>query len=349
MKKKILVAPLNWGIGHATRCIPIIHWLLDCHFEPIIASDGDALQLLKKEFKDLTFETLPSYNIEYSKKRKDLKWKLIAQTPKMLKAKKAEKKITDILVDKYNLSGIISDNRLGVRSAKIPSVFITHQLNVLSGNTSKISTKIHEIIMNKFDAIWVPDFKDEPSLSGKLGHLTNKNNLKVNYLGPLSRLNKIKTEVLYDVMVLLSGPEPQRSILEKKLIEDLTNFTGKILFVKGKIKGKQTCTQIKQFTIYNYMTSQELEKAINGSKIVICRSGYTTVMDLAKLSKNAFFIPTPGQFEQEYLAERFNTLKIVPSCSQENFNIDELKRVMNYKGLNMEYKTPNTSNLFRLF
>jgi len=349
MKKKILVAPLNWGIGHATRCIPIINWLIDYNFEPIIASDGDALNLLKKEFPKLKYETLPSYDIEYTKKGNNLKWKLIAQTPKVLKAKKAEKKITATLVEKYNLSGIISDNRFGVRHKKVPSVFITHQLNVLSGNTSQLSSKLHQGLMTKFDAIWIPDFKNEPSLSGKLGHTNEANNSKLFYLGPLSRLNKTTTKEIYDIMVLISGPEPQRSLLIKKLFTELKNYNGKIIFIKGVIEPKQTCEVNGNFTVYNFMTSKALEHAINSSKVIICRSGYTTVMDLTKLGKKAFFIPTPGQFEQEYLADYFNTLKLAPTCSQDQFTLNKLETITTYSGLNMEYTNPDLEALFGLF
>ena len=83
--KRILVAPLNWGLGHATRCIPIIRALKAHNFEPVIASDGAALQLLKKEFPDLEHVELPSYNITYPKNGKRFKSKLISETPDDLK------------------------------------------------------------------------------------------------------------------------------------------------------------------------------------------------------------------------------------------------------------------------
>lgn len=349
MKKRILVAPLNWGIGHATRCIPIIQWLIDFNFEPIIASDGDALALLKKEFPKLIFETLPSYNIAYSKKGSLLKWKLFTQTPKILKTKKAEKKATKALVEKHNISGIISDNRFGVKHHSIPSVFITHQLQVLSGNTSAISTKIHQNIMKQFDAIWIPDVKNEPNLSGKLGHLNNNEALHPTYIGPLSRLHKTNVKQEYELMVLLSGPEPQRSILEDKLMTELAHFKGNILFIKGRVETKQTITTHQQFTIYNFMTSKALEKAINSSKIILCRSGYTTIMDLAKLEKKAFFIPTPGQFEQNYLAQRLQDLKIAPFCKQDDFKMQLLEELKNFKGLKMDTQSVDIQQLFSLF
>lgn len=348
MKKRILVAPLNWGLGHATRCIPIINALLDNNFIPVIASDGIALQILKKEFPKLIFDELPPYNVTYAKKGYFFKWKLLMDSPKLLHAINEEKKVTQQLIEKHNIDGIISDNRLGVCSKKVPSVFITHQLNVLSGSTTWISSKAHQKIIKSFNECWVPDHEGTPNLSGKLGHVNNTT-LTIKYLGPLSRLQKTNSEIVYDLMVLLSGPEPQRTLLEEKLLHSLNNFNGKILFVKGKIEEKTTIEVKNQFTIYNFMQTKDLEMAINSSKIIISRSGYTTVMDLAKIGKKAFFIPTPGQFEQEYLAKTLNSLKLVPTCKQNDFTEKHLELVTNYKGLNIKAAAPDFNDLFSLF
>ncbi len=198
----------------------------------------------------------------------------------------------------------------------VPSVFISHQLNVLSGNTSWFSSKIHQKIIKKFNECWVPDVELEPNLSGKLGHL-QRTDLNLRYIGPLSRFTKVDSVIKYDLMVLLSGPEPQRTIFEEIIIKKLNDYKGSVVFVKGKVEDKQIKSQQGNITIYNFMTTEELERTINKSKIVLSRSGYTTIMDLAKLQKKAFFIPTPGQFEQEYLAKRLEDLRLVPSCNQE--------------------------------
>ncbi len=350
MKKRILVAPLNWGIGHATRCIPIINALLENNYEPIIASDGASLELLRKEFPKLIFLPLTGYNIKYAKNSRFFKWVLFKQSKKIYKAIIAEKKQIDRIVDEFNLSGIISDNRFGVRSDRVPSVFITHQLHVLSGNTSKATSKVHQQFLKKFDTVWVPDFEKEPNLSGKLGHLFSKEKeLKAIYIGPLSRMVKKTVEKKYDIMVLLSGPEPQRQLLEEKLLKELKDYEGEILFVKGKIETKQTTLKVNQFTIYNFMTSHDLEVAINSSKLIISRSGYTTIMDLAALEKQVFFIPTPGQSEQEYLAESLLLKGIAPYCKQNHFNLEKLKQIDNYKGFKRTETTTNFSELFTFF
>lgn len=348
MKKRILVAPLNWGLGHATRCIPIIKALIENKFTPVIASDGIALELLKKEFPDLEFFELPAYNITYAKNRHLFKLKLLQHSPKLLKVIKAENKVVEHLLESQNIDGIISDNRLGVYNKNVPSVFMTHQLQVLSGNTTWISTKLHLKIIKKFNECWVPDTKGIPNLSGKLGHL-NTIDISIKYIGPLSRFTRKESIIKNDIMVLLSGPEPQRTFLEKKLLEELKSFSGTILFVKGVVEKNQTIERNNNMTIYNFMTSDLLETSLNESNIIISRSGYTTIMDLAKLGKKAFFIPTPGQFEQEYLAERLDKLGLVPSCNQEKFSLSKLEEITNYNGLNDFEYVINYKKLFSLF
>lgn len=348
MKKRILVAPLNWGLGHATRCIPIINALITNGFDPIIASDGVALNLLRKEFPELSSLELPSYNVTYAKNGKHFKLKLLKDLPKIANAIKAEKRATKLFIENNNIDGIISDNRFGVYSKQVPSVFITHQLHVLSGTTTWFSTKLHEKFIKKFDRCWVPDVEGKPNLSRKLGH-PDTFEIPTEYIGPLSRFEKKITPIVNDVMVLLSGPEPQRTLLEEKLISEFKNYNGKVVFVKGLMEPEQTIQIIGNMTIYNYMTSKLLEKTINESALVISRSGYTTVMDLAKLNKKAFFIPTPGQFEQEYLAKELTKLNLVPSCNQDDFKLEKLKTVDDFIGLKSFHFEVDFKTLFSLF
>ena len=348
LKKRILVAPLNWGLGHATRSIPIINALIDHGFEPVLASDGGPLALLKKEFPHLEAIELPSYHIIYSKKGKFFKWNLLKGSPKIFKAIKAEKKAVKAIVETRRIHGIISDNRMGVRNKNVPSVFITHQLQVLSGSTTWFSTTFHKKFMKHFDECWVPDNHGEPNLSGKLGH-PKTYEIPTKYIGPLSRFKKTKTKIKYTVLVLLSGPEPQRSMLEKQLLQEFENCKGNFLFVRGVVEGEQKKMEKDNMVIYNFMTSHQLEEALNESELVISRSGYTTIMDLAKLNKKAFFIPTPGQFEQEYLAKRLDELGLVPFSNQDDFKIACLNKVQHYKGLSSFENNTDFKELFSLF
>ena len=347
-ERNILVAPLNWGLGHATRCIPIIRALLENGFNPILASDGVALHLLQKEFPSLLALELQSYEIEYPSDGKQFKWKMLKRAPKMLEAITAERKRVKSWVAEYNLCGIISDNRFGVVSKKIPSVFLTHQLNVLSGNTTWLSSKLHRLIIEKFTECWVPDFEYKPNLSGKLGHL--KSTIpNLTYIGPLSRFEKKDLKIKFDLLVLLSGPEPQRTLLENKLRNEMLLYSKKVLFVLGKVDSVQTNMQLENITIYNFMDSDQLETALNESEAVLCRSGYTSIMDLAKLQKKCYFIPTPGQYEQEYLAQRFARKAMVPMSKQADFRFENLVEMELYKGLPVYESATEWSKLFRLF
>lgn len=346
--KTILIAPLNWGLGHATRCIPIIKALQENDFIPIIASDGIALELLRKEFPYVKTLKLPSYQIEYAKNGKNFKWKLLQNFPKMMQAVLNEKKIIKKWVKKHDIDGIISDNRLGVFSKKVPSVFITHQLNVMTGNTTWITSKLHQHIIKKYLECWVPDVEGTRNLSGKLGHIENPD-FELKYIGPLSRMQKKEIPKVYDLMIILSGPEPQRGMLEDKLKKEVLHFGGNIIFIKGVIEKEQKKEQIENVVYYNFMNTRQLEQTFNESEIVLCRSGYTTIMDLAKLEKKTFFIPTPGQYEQEYLAEKLQKDGMVPYAKQDDFKMKNIFEIEDYKGLSFMENNVDWKELFKVF
>jgi uncharacterized protein (TIGR00661 family) len=218
----------------------------------------------------------------------------------------------------------------------------------LTGNTTWISSKVHQHIIKKFNQCWIPDVETKPNLSGKLGHLENpEENIK--YIGPLSRLHRKPTDKKYDLMVILSGPEPQRGMLEDQLTQEMGQFKGKVVFIKGKIEPEQKIEQVGNVTYYNFMNTEELENTFNESEIVLCRSGYTTIMDLAQLGKKAFFIPTPGQYEQEYLAKKLKKEGLVPFAKQEDFKIENLLEIDLFKGLKNFGTAITWNKLFCLF
>lgn len=349
VKTKVLVAPMNWGLGHASRCISIIEKLIEYNYEPIIASDGEALELLRKEFPQLTALELASYDIEYPRPGETLKWKMLKSAPKTVEAVIKENQQIAQYVEQYKIDGIISDNRWGVFHSKIPSVIISHQLNVLSGNTTWLTGKIHRQLLGQFSECWVPDVPQKPSLSGKLGHLKSSN-LNVQYIGPLTRFRSIPPpEKKFRYAIVLSGPEPQRSLLEEKLTQLALEQEHPIVLVRGVIESKQEQDQIGPITRYNFSTTEQLQQLILSSDYLIARSGYSTVMDLTKLSIKAFFIPTPGQYEQEYLAEKLERNGFVPFATQANFKWEDLARIDDYKGIPKWNNTTNWKRLFCLF
>ena len=297
-KKKILVAPLNWGLGHASRCIPIIDQLQKSAFTPVIASDGVALELLKKEFPELEYLELPAYKISYGK---NLKWALLQNLPHILRTVKKEWELIKKYVDSNpETVGIISDNRFGCHSKNLPSVYITHQLQVFSGFSSPITTFFHQQIIKKFDECWIPD-QENSLFSGNLSK--SSSHLRQKYIGILSRFQRKKVPQHIDALIVLSGPEPNRSQLEMTLRTVLKSNLKKIWLIQGVIEKSQKIIQDGNLTIVNFMLSKELECALNSSKIVVCRAGYSSIMDLVFLNKKAVLIPTKHQNEQEYLAK----------------------------------------------
>ena len=343
MKGKIIVAPLNWGLGHASRCVPIINALLNNNFIPIIASDGSALEFLKKEFPNLEYLVIPTYNISY---QRNIKLGLFLQISSILKAVKEEKKVIhNFLKSNKDVVGIISDNRFGVRSTLVPSVYITHQVKVLLGNFTFLTSYFHQKIIKKFDECWIPDHKNS-EFSGKLS--ISKRGVKTKFIGVLSRFKKENLEENIDVLIILSGLEPNRTLLENKLVKEFENHSKKIVLIQGKVEKQSKKWISKNITFYNYLLSNELQKAINSSKLIICRSGYSSIMDLAVLQKRAFFIPTKNQSEQEYLAKYLSEKEVAPFSEINQFSKDELEKSFIFKGLKSE-ETILSLDLFSLF
>lgn len=326
---KVLIAPLDWGLGHATRCIPIIHAFNNRGCVVIIAAQGPLKILLKQEFPNNLFVSLPAYNIQYSKSQTWLFWKLFTQLPKIISVILREHHWLKNLIKTHSIDIVISDNRFGLFNHSIKSIYITHQLNFKTGNSffNKVAAKIHQLFIKKYTACWVPDFDTEPSLAGELSHPEKKID-SIKYIGCLSRFEKLAVPVkVYDLLVLISGPEPQRTIFEKTLVQQLSNFKGSILFLRG-LPGTETISQpqsnLTQNIIFkNHVNAAELSIAIQQSKIVVCRSGYTTIMDLVKLKQVAILVPTPGQAEQEYLADYLMKKGIFYSVRQEDFTLED--------------------------
>lgn len=322
--KKVLVAPLDWGLGHATRCIPIIYELLSQGHSVLIAGEGPVEILLKKEFPELIFLHLKGYRIQYSRKKSWLPLKILFQIPSIVATIYYEHRWLKKIVKENNIDLIISDNRFGLYHASIPSVYITHQLLIKTGNvvTEKLAQKIHFYFIKKYTECWVPDFAGSNNLTGALAH-PKKYPGNIKYIGALSRFEKKIVEKKYELLILISGPEPQRGIFEKLVIDQLSVFSGIVLLVRG-LPGDDIDSQQKNLIIKNHLPANELSEAIQQAKLVIARSGYTTIMDLVKLQQKAVLVATPGQTEQEYLAQYLATKKIFYTIEQDKFELEEV-------------------------
>jgi uncharacterized protein (TIGR00661 family) len=321
--KRVLVAPLDWGLGHATRCIPVIQELLEQNCEVVLAGNGPSIILLQKEFPSLMSFPLPGYDPEYSVTASMVS-KMAMQLPKFFLAARAEHMAMKKIVQDQNIDLIISDNRYGCWSNAVPSVLITHQSNILMPRRfGWLGPFVRLIVRNrirKFTSCWIPDFPDN-SLSGLLTAF-GKADLQtdVTYIGPLSRFKPSENlQKKYDVAAIFSGPEPQRTIMENMVVPQLEKSSINYFVVRGLPQCEQIVDSKKN--VVNFMTTEDLKTVIESAELVISRSGYSTVMDLAALGKKAIFIPTPGQTEQEYLARELKRKKIAYSIPQEKFDL----------------------------
>jgi hypothetical protein len=327
-KNNILVVPLDWGLGHATRCIPIIQTLIENNCQVYIAAETATRSLLENEFPQCTFISLKGYRIRYSRQKFLFPFKMATQLPRILLRSIQEHRWLKKAVIQFSIDAVIADNRFGLFHSTIPTVYITHQLLIKTGDrfSEKILQKIHCWIIKKYTHCWVPDFEGKENIAGQLSHL-NKLPKNVQYIGCLSRLSlNLPTIKKYDLLLLLSGPEPQRTIFEKLLLLQLKNFDGKVMLVRGlpeDYEDKKTEGQLSSssslLTIENHLRAAQLNEVILQSELVICRSGYTTIMDLIKIRKKAILVPTPGQTEQEYLADHLMKKKYFYSVAQHDF------------------------------
>jgi len=336
---RILIAPLDWGLGHATRCIPIIKYLLAQNCTVIIGAEGSTATLLKSEFPEIIVLPLKGYRIKYSKNRFSFLLKIITQLPRILNVIQYEKKWVDDAIKTHNINGIISDNRMGFFSNKIPSVYITHQLLIKTGLSffDKIAQRIHYNYINKFNVCWVPDFEKENSLAGELSHPKIFPNIPVRYLGVLSRFHSSNLPLQNKLCIIISGPEPQRSVFEKIILSQMQLCKEKMVMVRGlPNEEKPFIHSFENLTIYNHLDAKNLNAMIETSEMVLSRSGYSTIMDLIALNKKAILVPTPAQPEQEYLAIHLKNNGLFHFVDQKDVNISEALKIAKEKKLHVQ-------------
>lgn len=310
-KQRILLCPLDWGLGHATRCIPLIYAFLNQGHEVLLAGSGPSFECLKQEFPSLTFIPFESFTLQYSTGSSQI-GAVLKALPRLFKRIKTEQKELASIVKSYAITQVVSDNRFGCYCKEVKSIYITHQLWVKLpspfGFLEPLVARWHRGIIEKYDACWVPDYEEvEKSLAGKLSHPKVMLN-NVTYIGPLSRFERIEIPDTLPTLTLavLSGIEPQRSIFEAYLLDSLQiEPSDRVVLVQGlPQKGVQPFT-VGKVTVYPSLPSAQLQELLLQASRIICRSGYSSVMDLAILGKLSAttFVPTPGQPEQEYLAQ----------------------------------------------
>ena len=324
MQPNVLVVPLDWGLGHATRCIPIIKTLLRRGCTVLLAGEGKTKNLLQKEFPQLIFLPLEGYRIAYSKSKWRLPFTIGVQIPKILKVIQKEHAWLQNVVKEYQIHAVISDNRYGLYHRAIPSVFMTHQLCIKTAFGKKVDSilrKLNYRYLSQFSECWIPDVEGNANLAGALSHPARLPAVPIKYLGLLSRFRSLPGESPKHILILLSGPEPQRTILENLLLAQLKTYKGPVVLVRGLPGQVEEISTSSNIFVHNHLTTEKLNEKMLEASVVISRCGYSTLMDLVALQKKSILIATPGQSEQEYLARHVMKHRFALCIEQRKFQL----------------------------
>lgn len=330
-QKSVLIAPLDWGLGHATRCIPIIAALQELGYRVTIATDGPHEIILREAFPELTFLKLKGYGIRYSKKAGGFAFKMLVQIPRILYNILRE----FLWLRKTNRSCqfdlILSDNRLGFFHLKTPSIFITHQLNLQTpfGWTTRLLQWMQYTWFALFyTMVWVPDIEGDQNLSGILGNPKRKPSVPIWYMDVLSRLKDLAASPTIEenaapltFLGIVSGPEPQRSIFQDILWKEGNQLSRPFQIVAGTANQPQNNAISACGSILPHLSGPALAKAIQNATYIVSRGGYTSLMELIPFGKKLILVPTPGQTEQEYLAKRWQEKGWALAFDQTEFHL----------------------------
>lgn len=332
-QNKILVSPLNWGLGHATRCIPIIRMLLEHEYEVVLGTSGSSGVLLQQVFPQLLHLNVPSHTFTYSRTAALFAARVIQQIPQLITQTRKEHQWLMEQQKRHQFKAVISDNRFGMYHKDIPSIFITHQLGLKTGLgtfSDQLVQKIKYQKLKHFDACWVPDIKGDITLAGALSHPKKLPEIPVEYIGWLSGIEKVKVpEEQGHLLILLSGPEPLRTQWEKQLMPDVQSYPHPVSFVRGLPEDMDAPVKEGNKTYYPNVSRSILSQLVSKSTAIICRSGYSSVMDIIHHRKKAILVPTPGQPEQEYLAVHLSENNIAPFISQKTFTLRAAMNLLN--------------------
>ncbi len=322
---EIIYGICSWGLGHATRSLPVLRRLLSEDNNITVISNGRSLEVLKKELgEQATYVDIPDYPMLLSENTRQFLAKSMVYWPVFIK--RIEDGLAELqkILDKKQYDCIISDARYDMYSKTTPSFFISHQMRIMN----PLQIKMFENAMERFNMFFfkrykgviVPDYK-ENNLSGDLSHnLKRIDEDTIHYVGVLSDFTRQPMKKDIDYLISISGPEPQRSYLEEKLASQAEELQGNVVMTLGKAE-KYSVTKKKHLTTYSFVTKELREELLNKAKLVVSRSGYSTLMDVAVVGTKALFIPTPGQIEQEYLSEYHNALGTFYSVTQDTVDL----------------------------
>ena len=322
---KIIYGVCSWGLGHATRSLPVIRKLINEDNEITIISNGRSLELLKEELgENIEYIDIPDYPMLLSENARQFMAKSVIYWPKFIGGMRSGLRQLTKILEKRKCDLIISDARYEIYSRKIPSFFISHQMRIMNPLRIKMLESGSEIFnlffFKRYCGVIVPDYRED-DLSGDLSHnLRRIDEEKIYYVGVLSDFKKKNTKKDIDYLISISGPEPQRGILEKRLLSQIDQLDGNIAVTLGKTEKKERSSK-KNITTYSFLTKEEREDLLNRTKLVVSRSGYSTILDLAVIGTKALMTPTPGQIEQEYLAGYHNKKGTFYSINQNSIDL----------------------------
>lgn len=298
---RILITPLDWGLGHSTRDIPIIQRLLELDARPLIGADKAPLTLLRDAFPELPYVRIPGVNVRYARGRSQT-WVLARQFPSMLRSVREEQLALREVMRAHPLDAVISDQRFGLRTDRLASVLITHQVYPFTPFAQRALRAANLRSITRFDRCWIPDDPIAPGLAGDLSHGIAPP-MNATYIGPLSRMDTAKAiapREPYRIVCVISGPEPQRSLLEAALMRQLPRIPGHHLMVLGR-PDPPLDEHVGNVHRLGHLGGDRLAGVLLHADLIVSRTGYTTLMDLASIGRSALLVPTPGQDEQEYL------------------------------------------------
>lgn len=319
--RTVLLAPQHWGLGHVTRSIPVIRYFVARGWRVLLASSGAGADLLRREFPDLTVFELPDYGILYPSK--NMYWNMAIQLWQMHKAIWLEKRAIGRICREHQVDLVVSDARLGAAQRGVKSVIITHHLHF------PLPLRLFEWFADnwmrffymQFDEIWVPDYGSEKNLSGDLSHLFKSR--KHYFIGALSRFRKMAVTPRYDLCFMLSGPEPQRTLLEQKIVQQWSQRAPvRAILIRGSEQA-EPLPALPSMEVIPLATSEVLNEIMCASQLIVCRSGYSTLLDLSVIGGRALLIPTPGQPEQEYLARELQRKQLFFTVTQDALDLQK--------------------------
>jgi Glycosyltransferase family 28 C-terminal domain len=324
--QRILVAPLDWGLGHTTRLIPIIRHLYSSNNYILFAGNESQRSFILQVFPDMPTIHLDGYDVRYSRSRSSFMAGIALQIPRLLQVIRRENHWLQQVVASHHIDVVISDNRYGLYHPNISSVILTHQLRVQSGLGSLVDgvlQRLHYRFLQRFSDCWVVDLPEAPGIAGSLSHPSLLPNT-YSYLGLLSQMSDSQP-ITYNshLLILLSGPEPQRTILSQLLWQQAIQLSQPIVFVEGTENVSAPTAIPPHITYHKRLAQGDLQPLLNSAHTVICRSGYSSVMDILALGKKSILIPTPGQTEQEYLAQHLHYIGACYTSSQLGFQLSQ--------------------------